>query len=248
MFQGGLTMMSLSKKIFTVILAVICFSMTFATVVLAGDDTRYYIRLGGVNQSVGGDFKGEEAGKYEENGKIWAVIPKIDSATGYELAFGGQNGKLIGELSYAVGEHDSKMVKPGLAAIFDIGKTTAQRIRFDVKYLFVDPENSRIIPYGQLGVGYHSFTTKNGAADLDLDNNNQVTAINGHGDGTFRGYGYDLGVGLLCRLSDKLALEGSYVYSRISLDRVEALGYTAKPDNMNCDTREIRIGLNYYFK
>jgi hypothetical protein len=117
-----------------------------------------------------------------------------------------------------------------------------------ILYLFLDPETAKIIPYGQFGIGYNSFTTKNGAADVDLDSGNNITAINGHGDSTFRGYGYDLGVGLLCRLSEKLGLDASYVYSRISLDRVEALGYTGKPENgTESDTREIRIGLSYYF-
>jgi opacity protein-like surface antigen len=73
--------------------------------------------------------------------------------------------------------------------------------------------------------------------------------VKGHGDSTYKGYGYDLGVGLLCRLSAKIALEGSYVYSHISIDRIETLGYTGKPkDGMESDTREIRVGLNYYFK
>jgi opacity protein-like surface antigen len=247
MFQRGLTMMSLSKKIFTVIFAVICFSMNFATVVLADDDTRYYIRLGGVNQSVDGDFNGENAGNYEENDHIWVVFPKIESATGYELAFGGQNGRLVGELSYAISEHDSEIVNAALNNVFNMGKTTAQKVSFDIKYLFCNPDSSVIIPYGQFGVSYNSFTTKNGA--IDLDRSTTPATVKGHGDSTYKGYGYDLGVGLLCRLSAKIALEGSYVYSHISIDRIETLGYTGKPkDGMESDTREIRVGLNYYFK
>jgi opacity protein-like surface antigen len=250
MHLGGWIMLSIVKKVFCLILVAGCLAMFGATAVWADDDVRYYLRIGGVNQkSVDGDFDGARSYYFEENNNIKAASPKIDPANGYELAFGGQNGRLIGELSYSASEHDSEILNPYWASIFTVGKTISQKVSFDIKYLFLDPETAKIIPYGRFGVSYNAFTTENGAADLDINSDdNEVTAINGHGDSTFRGYGYDLGLGLLCRLSDKLALEGSYVYSRIILNRLEARGYTGLPeDDMESNTREIRLGLNYYF-
>lgn len=231
--------------------------LLMATVVLAEPAERYYLRLQGAESSFSGDFDGKNAGEFVNNSGIKVVTPDIDNDTGYGIVFGAEKGRLFGEFSYLNGKYDSKIdpnlqitidgSDTSLTTVFGMGKTTVERFGFDVKYAFIDPDVSKIIPFGLLGISRDCFSVKNGAVEIveNADDPSAPSTIT-RDKARYKGWGYKIGVGVLLRLHDKLALEGSYTISTTNLDHVKAFSETRDPD-YKVNSQVIAMSLNYYF-
>jgi opacity protein-like surface antigen len=231
--------MSYLVKNFMGILAVVVICLSVASAAVAQEDEKYYLRISGVNQCVSGDFSGDWLGDYTD-ADIYVIIPKLDRATGYGLTFGGQRGRLFGELSYSYTEHDSKFFNSDTVMKFELDQTVTDKINFDCKYALVDPEEFSFIPYGLIGVSYEFYRVKNGAAKIES------ISVTAHDDAKFRGCGGELGVGFMLKFNANLGLDASYAVNRTWLERVKAFGETRDP-NMKVDTQTFNFSLNYYF-
>ncbi|HYH02103.1 MAG TPA: outer membrane beta-barrel protein [Bacillota bacterium] len=230
-------MNSLLKKSGLIIVFAVCLCLLMATVVSAEAEERYYLRLQGAQSNISGDFDGKTGGKFIDKETIMVAAPDMDNDTGYGIVFGAEKDRLCGEFNYLTGKHDSKV--HGTSGSYDIGQTTLERFGFDVKYAFIDPANSKIVPFGLLGISRDSFLVENGAV-------NTASTPSIEGKAKYQGWGYKIGAGVVFRLHDKLALEGSYTISKTSLDRVKAFNETRDPGyKVNCQT--IAVSLNYYF-
>lgn len=211
--------------------------LMLSTGVLAESDDQYYVRLQGTDLSTSGDFDGEHGGTFINAANISVIAPKLTDANGYGFTFGGQRGRLCGEVSYLTSEHDSS-VDPLLALIYTPGQTEVEKFCFDVKFLFTNPQ-SILIPYGLIGVTHDIYKVQNGALNTS---SSPATS----GEARYWGYGYKLGLGVLFRLADHLALESSYTVSSTELRRVKAFEQTRVPD-FTVEAQSLSVSVNYYF-
>lgn len=225
------------SKTSLILLGALLLCLMLGTVVLAENNDWYYIRLQGTDLSTSGDFDGEHGGTFIDAANISVIAPQLADANGYGFTFGGQSGRLCGEVSYLTSEHDSS-VDPLLALIYTPGQTEVGKIGFDVKFLFSDPQNV-LIPYGLIGIAHDTYNVQNGALDTG---STPATS----GNAKYWGYGYKLGLGVLFRLADHLALEGSYTISSTKLRRVKAFDETRMP-GYTVDAQWMTVSLNYYF-
>jgi hypothetical protein len=231
---------SLQKLIGTLIVLIVT-GFLVATPVMAQDEERYYLRISGVNQNISGDFDGNRLYRYVQENSIYTLAPDLERETGVGLIFGGQSGRLFGEISLFYGEHDSSFYYYNWADAFELDKTRATNLSLVFKYAFIDPEQSKVVPYALIGATYDIIKVKNGAAKIV---SNIVTA---HDDIVYKGYGGKLGVGFMLKLNAKLALDFSYAAGRTKLDHAKAFDHKGKPEDLKINSQIIDLGLNFYF-
>jgi hypothetical protein len=229
------------RKVIGILIVLLVIGLSVTTTVMAQDDEHYYLRISGVNHHISGDFDGYQRFNYVDENTIYTIAPDLKRETGVGITFGGQAGRLFGEINLFYGEHDSSFYYYNWADAFELGKTQAQNLSLVCKYAFIDPVQSKFVPYALIGATYDIIKVKNGAAKIV---SNLVTA---HDDVVYKGYGGKLGLGFMLKLNTKLALDFSYAAGRTKFDRAKAFDRKGKPEDLKINSQIITLGLNFYF-
>jgi hypothetical protein len=208
-----------------------------------------YFSLLGVQNSIGGDFKGAVTGAFVDS-TVLIRIPEIENGDGFGILIGGYTKKLAGEIYYACSNHDMSFefydlncngINDGGAeddVYYQDGE--CQVFGVNAKYFFADLFNDNLRFFGQFGLFVPKISMEQGAYQED--------DIDDTADVTFTGYGADLGLGILIHLHPKWAITGSSVFRYIRIKEATAFGEDrVPPDNMDGSGWSYSVGINYYF-
>jgi opacity protein-like surface antigen len=219
---GGEILVKLVKSL------IITFFMIFLVGCTAawGAEDRYYLRLAASSTSLAGDFQGNSYAYLTDPSTPLFYVPEIEDGDGFGIAIGGYRGHLGGEISFLRTSHNCAS-----DAGYD-GDTTYQKINFDVKLYLFKYEEARFNMYGLFGFGLPQVK-------VDYSTVSDVT---------FKGKAFNAGAGFLLRFTDKLALEATYIYSKLDVSKVDYEGGKYKyDDKFESDENTMTLGLNYYF-
>ena len=187
----------------------------------------WYLGFAVPYNSVGGDFKGDDAYTNSVEG---ILVPKVSSGLGWGVYWGQHViPNLDWELSYLQTNHDGTFV-----AVFPKKDVTYSLLNFDLKY-FVTTESTPV--YVQAGYGTRDITLKGGAI------NNSLNPI---GDVSYLGSGWNFGVGLNHSLNENLVFTASVIYRTASFDRAKGTTGTGKlPDSLDGGGVGLTFGIAY---
>lgn len=208
-----------------------------------------YFSILGVENSIGGDFKGTVTGQFV-NSTVLIRIPEIENGSGFGILIGGYTGKMAGEIYYSYSKHDTSFKfydlncngfnDGGAEDVVYYQDGECQVLGANVKYYFANFFNNNFRFYGQLGLFVPKISMKQGAY--------QENDFNDTANVTFTGYGADLGLGVLFHLHPKWAITGSSVFRYIRIKEVTAFGEDRIPsDKMDGTGWSHSVGISYYF-
>lgn len=208
-----------------------------------------YFSILGVENSIGGDFKGTVTGRFVDS-TVLIRIPEIESGNGFGILIGGYTKKLAGEIYYICSNHDTSFEfydlnrnginDGGAEDVVYYQDGECQIFGVNAKYIFASLFKDNLRFFGQFGLFVPKISMEQGAYQED--------DINDTADVTFTGYGADLGLGVLIHLHPKWAISGSSVYRYIRIKEATAFGEDrVPPDNMDGSGWSYSVGINYYF-
>ena len=224
-----------SKRLVLVFLVTLVW-LVLPHAVLADDGGDYYFRFAAITDDIGGDFDGARGYLYQD-GDVTIPVPLLDQANGYKITFGTIENRLAGEFNFSQSNHETFFDNSLFGTSYDLGDRIHQRLGFDARYFFIPPQETGLAPYCQLGIFLDRLLVEDGPPRIPTP----VKA-------TYRGYGFDLGVGVLWRMNNRLGFELSYLMSHLKVSKLSGLGRSGKPlDNFSATGQELNLGLNFYF-
>lgn len=155
------------------------------------DDQMYYVGLQTPYIWIGGDF---DEDFYE-----------LEERLGYGVSFGATKENYTCEVNYSQSEHNVLNYSPKSTAKFESLNVT-------VKVSPSSFNDRRFRPYGLVGWGITNLTIENGAVDLDTGEYYSIRC---------EGTGFHLGFGINCKLSKKIAIDGSVSYYRYNINKIK---------------------------
>ncbi|NLW45927.1 MAG: hypothetical protein GXY86_01095 [Firmicutes bacterium] len=208
-----------------------------------------YFSILGVENSIGGDFKGTVTGGFVDS-TVLIRIPEIKNGSGFGILIGGYTEKLAGELYYSCSKHDTsfKFYDLNCNGFNDGGAEDTvyyqdgecQVFGANAKWFFANLFDSNFRFFGQLGFFVPKISMEHGAYQED--------DVDDTADVSFTGYGVDLGLGVIIHLHPKWAITGSSVYRYIRIKEATAFGEDRIPsDTMVGSGWSYSVGINYYF-
>jgi opacity protein-like surface antigen len=162
----------------------------------------------------------------EIDGDEIALLPKLDKQKMFRGILGYRYEKAALELSYERTNHNGTFGEVG------IGKATFQQLNVDARFFFLT--HARVQPYGLLGGGFPWLTIKDGSFL-----GNQPDA--GVGDGRFKGYALNTGVGVTVYPHPQVGIVIGYDYRPMWFDR--ATGISDKPYELRPRFRDSSRGV-----
>jgi hypothetical protein len=200
------------------------------------NDREFYVKVSMQNFGLEDDFDGSYYGT--EDGTKAVTAPRIDEHNSPGFTIGERIGRFAGELSY---------YRAKLPSVFDLfygtneivsNKSDCDLISVDFKYYLIDPRESDFALYALVGYCRTS---------LDVTGNVSYSANNNRGNSTFKGDGYNAGIGFLYQFG-ALALDGAYLYQDLGFNRVKFDGDQYKPQtDIESKTSMVRVGVVYRF-
>jgi hypothetical protein len=170
----------------------------------------FYVGLSIPYVSMGHDFDGDTA---LVGANDLVLVPEVDSDFGLGVSVGMRSAGASFELNYIKSSHDATVA----GVPFDV---EYPQIGFDVRVLHGRQEAQ---PYFLFGLFFPELVLKDGS----------ITTGGSIGDAPYRGFGGDLGAGLLYHLHPRFALDFGVLY-RLALFGQKALPGLGKRSKKTC--------------
>lgn len=234
---GGEILVKLVKSL------IITFFMIFLVGCTAawGAEDQYYLKLSSLSTDVSGDFDG--MGGYGSKDNIsGCLIPKFETSDGFALSIGGYRERLGGEISYYRTSGRASNFTNALGT--SQGDSIYEKINLDIRVYAFKFEQKKFNLYGLVGYGYGRIKADN----MFLEFNGVTGTLEETGEAEFKGQSFNLGAGVIFRIGSRLMLDGSYIYSRMYVNRMNGLGNAFKPeDTFIGDNKTINLSICYLF-